>query len=100
MTARRRQLAVAEVLALPAMTTVPQAAAACGLSRETGYELARLGEFPIPVLRIGARSLRCRRVDLLAFLGLDDSDAARAASPAASSEHITAPASQQIGTRS
>ncbi|WP_438478992.1 helix-turn-helix transcriptional regulator [Streptomyces asiaticus] len=99
-TTRLRALSPAEVLALPAMTTVPQASAACGLSRETGYELARSGEFPIPVIKIGARNLRCRRTDLLAFLGLENSDAAGGATPTASSEQITEPTAKQDGTSS
>ncbi|WP_431772215.1 helix-turn-helix transcriptional regulator [Streptomyces cucumeris] len=98
--ARLKALTVAEVLALPAMPTVPQAAAACGLSRETGYELARSGEFPIPVIKIGERNLRCRRADLLVFLGLENSDAVRDAPLTASSEHVNESTSKQIGTSS
>lgn len=86
---RLKALTVDEVWALPAMTTVPQASAACGLSRETGYELARSGEFPIPVLKIGERNLRCRLTDLLAYLGLENSEAAGVAPPAASVQRTT-----------
>lgn len=97
---RLKSLSPTEVLALPAMTTVPQASAACGISREVGYELAARGEFPIPVIKIGARNLRCRRVDLLAFLGLENSEAARGPALTASSEHITEPTAKQDGTSS
>lgn len=72
MTARRRSLTKDEVLALPAMPDlVPDAVAALGVSRDTGYTLARSGGFPIPVVSIGRR-LKVRRTDLLAFLGLTE----------------------------
>lgn len=67
---RRTALTTAEVYALPAMPTlVPQAAAAVGVSRDTAYELASRDQFVVPVIKIG-RSLKVRRADLLAFLGL------------------------------
>ncbi|MET9506886.1 helix-turn-helix domain-containing protein [Streptomyces flavidovirens] len=94
---RLKALTVEEVLALPAMTTVPQASAACGLSRETGYELARSGQFPIEVLKIGDRNLRCRRTDLLAFLGLGNSEAAAARTATASDEHLSKSTAKQSG---
>ncbi len=46
-----------EVLALPATIDVPTACRALGLGRTLGYELARRGEFPCPVLRVGRRYL-------------------------------------------
>jgi predicted DNA-binding transcriptional regulator AlpA len=65
-----KSLTPAEVLALPAMPDlVPDAVAAIGVSRDTGYALNRRGEFPIPVITVG-RSLKVRRADLLAFLGM------------------------------
>ncbi|MFG2671169.1 hypothetical protein [Streptomyces sp. NPDC048445] len=73
-----RALAVEEVLALPAAVDLVTAGRACGISRTTSYELARRGEFPVPLLRLGAQ-YRARRVDLLALLGLEQT----AASPAA-----------------
>ncbi|MCM2579518.1 helix-turn-helix transcriptional regulator [Streptomyces meridianus] len=85
---RLKPLSVDEVRALPAMPTLPQASAACGISRETGYELATRGEFPIPVIKLG-RSLKVRHTDLLAFLGLENGDAVGAASPTASVERTT-----------
>ncbi|MGQ4514254.1 helix-turn-helix domain-containing protein [Streptomyces sp. DW26H14] len=97
---RLKALTAREVLALPAMTTVPQAAAACGLSRETGYALAKRGDFPVPVVKIGGRNLRCRRTDLLAFLGLENSDAAEGATSAASSEPAEETAAKQSGANS
>jgi hypothetical protein len=72
-----KALTPAEVLALPAMPDlVPDAVAALGVSRDTGYALNRRGEFPVPVFSVG-RSLKVRRADLVSFLGLaeDTSDA-------------------------
>ncbi|MFF9898465.1 helix-turn-helix domain-containing protein [Streptomyces longispororuber] len=62
-----------EVLALPAMPTAKQAFLAMNISRDTGYALIAAGEFPIEVLRLG-RAMRVRRGDLLAFLGLPESN--------------------------
>jgi predicted site-specific integrase-resolvase len=68
----RRALTPAEVLALPAMPDlVPDAVNALGVSRDTGYSLARAGDFPIPVVPVGRR-LKVRRADLLAFLGITE----------------------------
>jgi predicted DNA-binding transcriptional regulator AlpA len=70
MTARIRPLTQDEVLALPVMLDlVPDAVAALGVSRDTGYSLARTGDFPVPVVTVGRR-LKVRRTDLLAFLGI------------------------------
>lgn len=105
---RRNGLKAAQVLDLPAMTTLPEACAALGISNDLGYDLTARGEFPVPVVKINDRVLRVRRADLLAFLGLVDTtlrpteddtnhpenaDAA-GANPAASSEHVTTPTSE------
>jgi predicted DNA-binding transcriptional regulator AlpA len=60
----------AELLALPVTVDVPTAAWALGLGRSTAYELARCGEFPCRVLRVG-RSYRVPTADLLRVLGID-----------------------------
>ncbi|WP_326659562.1 DNA-binding protein [Streptomyces sp. NBC_00385] len=90
-------LTEAEVLALPAMTTAEQAFAALGIGRDLGYKLIRQQEFPLTVVPIG-RALRVRRVDLLAFLGLENSDAARGPALTASSERNTDTAAKQNGS--
>ena len=70
----RRQLSkgmtLAELLALPLMVDVTTAARALGLSRSTGYELARRGEFPCRVLHVGS-SYRIPTAELLRVLGID-----------------------------
>ncbi|MFD4975615.1 helix-turn-helix domain-containing protein [Streptomyces sp. NPDC058424] len=67
----------AEVLALPVAVDLITAARALSLGRTTAYDLARRGEFPVPLLRLGAQ-YRARRVDLLDVLGIQD----RATAPA------------------
>ena len=39
---------------LPPMLDLLQAARLLGIGRTTAYQLARTGQFPVPVLRIGA----------------------------------------------
>jgi excisionase family DNA binding protein len=63
----------AELLALPAVIDMTTAARALGLGRSTGYELARRGEFPCRVLRIGS-SYRVPTADLLRILGIEGSE--------------------------
>lgn len=60
----------AELLALPVTVDVPTAARALGLGRSTGYELARRGEFPCRVLRVGS-SYRVPTADLMRVLGVE-----------------------------
>ena len=63
-------MTLAELLALPLMVDVSTAARALGLSRSTGYELARRGEFPCRVLHVGS-SYRVPTAELLRVLGID-----------------------------
>jgi excisionase family DNA binding protein len=63
----------AELLALPAVVDVSTAARALGLGRSTAYELARRGEFPCRVLRIGS-SYRIPTAELLRVLGIEAAD--------------------------
>jgi excisionase family DNA binding protein len=73
----RRQMSkgmtLVELLALPLMIDVSTAARALGLSRSTGYELARRGEFPCRVLHVGS-SYRVPTAELLRVLGIDLSE--------------------------
>ncbi|MER6812986.1 DNA-binding protein [Spirillospora sp. NPDC000708] len=59
-----------ELLGLPTTTSVETAARAIGLGRTRAYELARRGEFPCKVIRIGA-SYRVVTVDLRRLLGIE-----------------------------
>lgn len=60
----------AELLALPVVVDVTTAARALRLGRSTAYELARRGEFPCRVLRVGS-SYRIPTADLLRVLGIE-----------------------------
>ena len=44
----------AELLELPAVTDLVTAGRALGIGRTRSFELARRGEFPVPLLRIGS----------------------------------------------
>lgn len=70
MIASRDGLTRAELLALPVTVDVPTAARALGLGRSTAYELARRGEFPCRVLRVGS-SYRVPTADLMRILGVE-----------------------------
>jgi hypothetical protein len=60
----------AEIRTLPAMVDVVTAGRALGVGRTKSYALARAGEFPCRVLRIGGSHL-VPTADLLTLLGLD-----------------------------
>jgi excisionase family DNA binding protein len=51
----RRVWTVAQVRELGMATDVETAASVLGIGRTTAYTLARSGEFPAPVIRIGRR---------------------------------------------
>ena len=44
-----------EVLGLPVVVDLVTAGSVLGMGRSASYELARRGDFPVPVLRIGHR---------------------------------------------
>ena len=64
-----------ELLALPATVDLVTAARALGIGRTTAYQLARAGELPVPVLRLGAR-YRVPTAALLTALGVSPSGGA------------------------
>lgn len=68
-----RPPSAAEVRRWPVTVGVVDAGRCWGLGRDQSYDLARLGEFPVPVLRLGAR-LVVTRAALLAALGIADPD--------------------------
>ncbi|MFI0453108.1 DNA-binding protein [Actinomadura sp. 6N118] len=63
-------MTMGELLDLPATVDLPTAGRAFGLGRNTSYQLARRGEFPCRVLRLG-RSYVVPTAELLRVLGLD-----------------------------
>jgi hypothetical protein len=62
-------LSVAEVLALPAVVDVVTAGRALGVGRTRAYALARAGEFPCRVIRVGS-TYQVPTAGLLVLLGL------------------------------
>jgi hypothetical protein len=63
-------LSVADVQQLPAVVDVVTAGRALGLGRTKTYQLARTGEFPCRVIRVGKTYL-VPTAELLTLLGLD-----------------------------
>ncbi|MEV1062551.1 hypothetical protein [Streptomyces sp. NPDC050263] len=59
----------AELLALPAAVDLDTGNRALGLGRSKGYELAKRGQYPCKVLRLG-KAYRVVTSDLLNLLGL------------------------------
>jgi hypothetical protein len=70
-----------ELLALPAAVDLGTANRAMGISRSTGYELARRGQYPCPVLAIG-RSYRVPTAGLLEALRVEPAAAVEEPVPA------------------
>jgi hypothetical protein len=62
-------LSVTDVQQLPAVVDVVTAGRALGLGRTKTYQLARTGEFPCRVIRVGKNYL-VPTAELLALLGL------------------------------
>ncbi|UTO68048.1 hypothetical protein LIV37_23630 [Streptomyces rapamycinicus NRRL 5491] len=80
-----------ELLALPVAFGLDTSNRALQLGRTKGFDLAKRGEYPVRVLRVG-RTYRVTRADLLRTLGVDpNSDADGVAPPSASGERITEP---------
>lgn len=65
-----RSMTVQELLDLPVSFPLDTANRALALRRSTGYALARRGEYPVRVLRVG-NTYRVSRSDLLRYLGID-----------------------------
>ncbi|MDT3395614.1 hypothetical protein RKE29_02930 [Streptomyces sp. B1866] len=71
-----------ELEALPVTFPLDVANRALAIGRTYGYDLAKRGEYPVRVLRLG-RQYRVTRYDLLRYLGLDAQDDAGEDSPTA-----------------
>jgi hypothetical protein len=65
-----RALTYAELIALPVAVDLVTAGRAWSLGRTKVHELARAGDLPFPVLRLG-NQYRVTRADLLRSLGID-----------------------------
>jgi len=64
-------LSVEELRSLPAAVDLETGGRAFGIGRTKAHELARAGDFPVPVMRLGA-TYRVTRADLLRALGEAD----------------------------
>jgi hypothetical protein len=62
---------VEEIRLWPVTVDVQTAGRAFGIGRDQAYRLAREGQFPVPVLRLG-RYLRVTRAAVLDALGIED----------------------------
>jgi hypothetical protein len=67
--ARVKGMTREELLALPAAVDLDTGNRALGLGRSKGYELAKRGQYPCKVLRLG-NAYRVVTADLLHLLGL------------------------------
>jgi hypothetical protein len=68
-TGRLRGMTREELLALPAAVDLETSNRALGLGRSKGYELAKRGQYPCKVLRLG-KAYRVVTADLLNLLGM------------------------------
>jgi len=68
---RTAALTTAEVLSLPAMVPLDDSNRAIHCGRTLGYALAKAGDYPVPVHRLG-NQYRVARADLLRFLGIEE----------------------------
>lgn len=69
-TASSRGMQLEEVLALDVAVDLDTANRALRIGRTKGFDLAKRGEYPVPVSRDG-RTYRVNRADLLRELGID-----------------------------
>ncbi|EXG80014.1 hypothetical protein CryarDRAFT_1073 [Cryptosporangium arvum DSM 44712] len=67
----RESMHRAELLALPPAVDLVTAARALNIGRTLAYTLAKRGEFPVRLLRLGVQ-YRVPRADLLTYLGEGD----------------------------
>ncbi len=71
----KRPMSEEELRALPVSFDLPTAARGIGIGSSKAYQLARAGEFPIPVLAVG-REYRCTKAHLFRYLGMEMAHAA------------------------
>lgn len=64
-------MSVSEARALPISMTLDTANRALSIGRTAGYAMAKRGDYPVPLLRLGAQ-YRVRRSDVLSLLGVAD----------------------------
>ena len=70
MKSQQRGMTDRELRELPTMVSLDQSNQALCISRNFGYKLAKNGDYPVPVHRLGS-CYRVARADLLRLLGLE-----------------------------
>ncbi|MFE3874073.1 hypothetical protein ACFXPX_06690 [Kitasatospora sp. NPDC059146] len=78
-----------ELLALPVAIDLDTANRALGIGRSTGYGLAKAGEYPVTVLRLGS-AYRVVTSELLKLLGMERHPEAPAAAGAGAGHELCA----------
>jgi hypothetical protein len=86
-----------EVLAWPVTVDLVTAGRAFRLGKDASYHLARRGEFPVPVLRLGRR-LVVTRASVLDALGIEDTPATPRVGLASSAPALVNEAEEDIRT--
>lgn len=86
----RRAWTAEEVRALGVVTDLVTAGAVFGIGRTKAREMARCGDFPVPVVRLGAQ-YRVPTAPILRALSIDppDSDAGPATGPATATNYCS-----------
>lgn len=79
-----------ELLALPAVIDLDTSNRALMIGRSTGYGLAKQGEYPVKVLRLG-NAYRVVTADLLKLLGLERQRPGGGKPEARADEHLSHP---------
>lgn len=86
-----RGMQLDELLSLPVAFDLDTSNRALSIGRTKGFQLAKSGEYPCRVMRIG-RTYRVSRADLLRALSIDpNGDGAGAGTPTPHAERITEP---------
>jgi hypothetical protein len=70
------KMTIDEVLALPAAVPLALACRALNIGVTKGYQLARKGEFPVPLRPVGNAKYRVPKTAILDYLGIEDIPAA------------------------
>ena len=65
-------MSVTEIRALPASVPFPLACRALNIGRTKGYQLAKAGNFPVPLVPVGKEKYRVPRSAILEVLGIRD----------------------------
>ncbi|MFJ1707124.1 integrase [Kitasatospora sp. NPDC088346] len=62
-------MTIAELINLPTCVTLTTANRSLGLGRTAGYDLAKSGQYPVPLIRAG-KAYRVSTIELAKVLGL------------------------------